>query len=741
MWPAAWFPLAVLLIGGPLEAATIIWVGGSGDNNWYSAGNWSPAQVPAGADNVTIDANVTVAVNASSPAIIFNTLTLGDAAGTNAPTLRVSTTIITSGSLQVHANAVLQQDATNQLVLGSAVVASGGKITQTANTTTLSSEINLKVTGSLNVQAGGLIDADGLGYAGGAGAAAGSGAGGGSGSGSGGGGGGGHGGSGGAGQSGGTGGSTYETASAPVDLGSGGGGGNGAGGGAGGGLIALDVDGILTIDGTIRADGSAGGSAGGFGGGGGSGGTINILASTLGGAGLISAGGGAGGAGATANGGGGGGGRITTNNGAFGGSATTTGGSAGGAGASAGNAGTFSQGNGPLPTTPAFTGVYGSSLTVHWNPNGQLEFYAQVSPKADFSSGLTSSQTLNTYATFENLLPNTTYYARAATVISGSIATAYTALGSTRTLVMPGETWVGPSGGYWQDSFNWSNGAVPVSTDPVTIDQSVTVLTYSTAPISFGSLVLGDAGGLFAPTLSLSTGTAISTGTLDIYAGSILMQNTTAQVVLATVTVHAGGLIKHSANVSARRYVVNLKTTGDFTMEAGSSITVDGLGYSGDSGNGPGRGLSSCNGGTGAGHGGMGGPVNWCQPDGVTYDSLTDPSDMGSAGYGSPGGYGGHPGGGAVILEVGGTLRLNGNTISANAGDNASGYNGGGGAGGTINIAAGNMSGVGTLNANGNRPFQSGGGGRIALKVSGTNSAALTMTAYGGGTSRLLKNR
>lgn len=116
---------------------------------------------------------------------------------------------------------------------------------------------------------------------------------------------------------------------APTALGSSGSGGNNAaGGGAGGGSLRLIVSDLLTLNGTIEANGSDGGTAGG----GGSGGSVRVTTSTLTGSGYFTAKGGAGGAG---GGGGGGGGRIAVTyatDSSFGGFTTST--AVGGAGVS-----------------------------------------------------------------------------------------------------------------------------------------------------------------------------------------------------------------------------------------------------------------------------------------------------------------------------------------------------------------------------------------------------------------------
>jgi hypothetical protein len=129
-----------------------------------------------------------------------------------------------------------------------------------------------------------------------------------------------------------TGGGSYGSVAEPSSLGSGGGIAGGAGG-PGGGAIRLSIGGILTVQGTIRANGANGTGAEG---GGGAGGSIWIDAGGISGAGAIVANGGIGNRGF---GGGGGGGRIAVYAGSQSFSGTMT--AFGGTGASKGGAGTI----------------------------------------------------------------------------------------------------------------------------------------------------------------------------------------------------------------------------------------------------------------------------------------------------------------------------------------------------------------------------------------------------------------
>jgi protocatechuate 3,4-dioxygenase beta subunit len=157
----------------------------------------------------------------------------------------------------------------------------------------------------------------------------------------------------------------------------------------------------------------------------------------------------------------------------------------------------------------------------------------------------------------------------------------------------------------------------------------------------------------------------------------------------------------------------------DVAVEAGSRITADGQGYLGGwcfpsdqrAGHGPGGGGTSSWGGAGGGYGGEGGAGGGVA-GGLTYGSNLLPTDLGSGGAlngdCSPGGSGG-PGGGAILLEVSGTLDLGG-TISADGGDGV-GSEQGGGSGGSLLVNAGALTGSGIFLARGGRGPTSGGGG------------------------------
>ncbi|MFH1724120.1 MAG: fibronectin type III domain-containing protein, partial [Elusimicrobiota bacterium] len=295
------------------------WVGTSGDGNWYTQENWSPAGVPQRANAVTINIVANVSVHQSSPAISFSSITLGQADGSAAVSLTLSTSIAAGVDILVHDGAGLTLDSTAVYELsGDLTMRPGSTMTHAASASAATrAAIRWDIGGEFDLQAGATITVSGRGHPGGA---ANGGSGFGSGGGTGiapndkGGGGGGYGGAGGQGENdGGAGGPSFGSQTDPNEVGSGGGGGGastGSEGGAGGGLARI-VAGTIIMDGLIEAVGADGASAALGGGGGGSGGAVSLSAADISGSGAFRAEGGSGQGGAgNEYGGGGGGGRI-----------------------------------------------------------------------------------------------------------------------------------------------------------------------------------------------------------------------------------------------------------------------------------------------------------------------------------------------------------------------------------------------------------------------------------------------
>lgn len=164
---------------------------------------------------------------------------------------------------------------------------------------------------------------------------------------------------------------------------------------------------------------------------------------------------------------------------------------------------------------------------------------------------------------------------------------------------------------------------------------------------------------------------------------------------------------------------VELTVLYDLTIEPGAVIRTDGLGNDPGPGAG-GQAVSTRYAGGGAGHGSVGGfgdvGSGRTAAGGLAYGLAQQPTDKGSRG-----GYSGGMGGGAIRLNVGGTLTVDGQ-ISA-AGNPATANNAGGGSGGSIWVTSGILTGTGSLSAIGGNGHVYGGGGaggRIAVCAANT---------------------
>jgi len=178
------------------------------------------------------------------------------------------------------------------------------------------------------------------------------------------------------------------------------------------------------------------------------------------------------------------------------------------------------------------------------------------------------------------------------------------------------------------------------------------------------------------------------------------------------VTVEDGGKISHTANSTTEAYRMDLTIGGDLQVDAGGAVDVDDKGYATKKG--PGYVT------WGASHGGVG------NGQGPTYGSIVSPTNCGSGGST-------RAGGGAAILTVEGEARVYG-FIKANA--TLGGQWNGAGAGGSVFLTTSNLVGTGTIQASATSTDSrySGGGGRIAVHLTGAGSSfgSVGMTAYGG---------
>ena len=220
------------------------------------------------------------------------------------------------------------------------------------------------------------------------------------------------------------------------------------------------------------------------------------------------------------------------------------------------------------------------------------------------------------------------------------------------------------------------------------------------------------------------------------------------------------GTLTHGVNgTSDQSKRVNVIATDFVTIQTSGKIDVTAKGYAGvDNSNGYGPGYGGKHGhegggGSGGGGGGEGGfGRSWRGLPGVAgtvYGSLLQPTHLGSGGgscyrAGVPpytrGGYGA----GAVKLEVGGALTVNGSIIAdgeaGGLGGDGPRWGSGGGGGGSVWIQCSTLDGTGLVRANGGNGGHiewfsggGGGGGRLAIYY-GSGTVPTTQARGGGGT-------
>ncbi len=499
------------------------------------------------------------------------------------------------------------------------------------------------------------------------------------------------------------GGSSYGSMTQPLDFGSGGGTdteGSPVYGGSGGGRIIINLTGTLALNGTLSSSGENG-YVGTYGSGGGSGGSVYIITNKVEGTGIIKANGGAGGNDADGlfDGGGGAGGRIAlyASNFSFSGTIEAKG-NTGNDGAQSGYGGTIYI-NATTYFEPTSNFLANSTDSARL---GTIVFNYPATGNSDSVLLYSNNPVINPIPWFSDSMnigcsdgSECTVY-RVKTNLTGTHN--YASLNITK------------------------NASLHASVSSLALTQNLTV--------SLGGLLdFSSDANITADNIAITDGGNISySSNLDINAPSIYVSEGSsiiASAKLANLTINASvidvyGTINANANITAEN--VTIYSTG--------KLSSDYVGYSGgtpqnNNAQGPGAGSYGYLGGGGAGYGGNGGN-GYQGAGGSSYGSLTQPLDFGSGG-GSSWYSAGGSGGGRIIINLTGTLTINGNISSSGENGNIVAYGAGGGSGGSVYVIADIIEGTGTIRANGGAGgndadglFDGGGGagGRIALYAS-----------------------
>ena len=247
-------------------------------------------------------------------------------------------------------------------------------------------------------------------------------------------------------------------------------------------------------------------------------------------------------------------------------------------------------------------------------------------------------------------------------------------------------------------------------------------------------LVLVDNGGMGGT----NSGWPSGGGTFDVTVrnGASLGMSSSSQTISGNLIVGSNGWIYVSG--AAGIGSPTLYVTGNATIQAGGGIIADSGGYSSSNGGtGPGAGGYSS---TQIGYVGSGGGFGGCGGASGASPSVAGGNSVGYVTAGGPGSAGGTystlliggPGGGAINLNVTGTLEVAGRISSAGGAGLSS--NAGGGSGGGIALTVGTLVGSGVIAANGGAGdgWGGGGGGRIVITYN-TSDFVGVMSAYGGG--------
>lgn len=256
---------------------------------------------------------------------------------------------------------------------------------------------------------------------------------------------------------------------------------------------------------------------------------------------------------------------------------------------------------------------------------------------------------------------------------------------------------------------------------------------------SFTGTLAVDGGAV--PTTYATTGTSGRAGTISFPASKMSNFTLTNTLTLGAdgtyafgdLTISSGGTLIFDSNPVAGTGATISAT--NITISSGGTLSVDGKGY--HSGNVIASGVGGLGNSTsraaGGGYGGVGGDsaASYAAKGGSKYGSVASPVSLGSGG-GRTSSDG--AGGGALKINLTGTLTVDG---TLTAGGNAAGANAlerGAGSGGSLWINGGTLAGTGTIKANGGAGSSgggAGGGGRISLGVTSTTFSGLYQVSSG----------
>lgn len=266
-------------------------------------------------------------------------------------------------------------------------------------------------------------------------------------------------------------------------------------------------------------------------------------------------------------------------------------------------------------------------------------------------------------------------------------------------------TWVAVTPGKASTAANWSEGRPPIPTDKILFDGD-----FSSADCEWD----GGVNGL--------SDTVAEWNQLEGFTGTVTIDTTyqEASGTFTRLTVNGdvkilGGKWTHPVNdTSTATYHLDVKVTGDFNLATGTAIDCRYKGFT--------RGKKYPNSNIGQ-HGGSASALSQAR------DSVYFPKEIGNGGNVDKGVS---IGGGAVWLEIGGALTMNGD-IDVHSWENTGGWGGdGSGAPGAVYISAKSVTGDGTIHAEApkvdRRGAETASGGRVAIYLTEATELGISPT-------------
>ena len=288
--------------------------------------------------------------------------------------------------------------------------------------------------------------------------------------------------------------------------------------------------------------------------------------------------------------------------------------------------------------------------------------------------------------------------------------------------------WIG-GGTSFSTAACWANGIVPGEGTQACIcpPKGSSFTVNASGSLALGALLVGGDGGFVT---FKSSGRLEVAGDMNLLAGStnVLDYFESPNVVSHSLLVARDAVLTHSAttqDTDTDMYKLSIEVGGDAAVDEGGEIRIKANGHKNRSGTGRSQ-VAKSN--YGPAHAGIGsGATN-------AYGSILRPFSLGSGGY-----IASAYGGGAVKLDVGGTLQISGTIDASGGGDNLSYAPG---TGGSVWLTAARIVGDGTIVASlgivgGGLQLSS--GGRVALYQTDTIgweglSVTVDVSGYSSGT-------